>query len=153
MVSVIQARVSTEIEFKAFPYFSGLAHTRQLLFENGDFFSLVYSTLHTCLVETVTKNASFQKRFPEWRFLKTPFCCTGVDGWNQTITSRWLRYHFKMRLLPSKMVPFRESGHAKWFDATCGRECFWKRGKVFKQKRIPSYVGQCLSLLQVFNTG
>ena len=53
----------------------------------------------TCVrrVKTVIENASSQNA-PQWRFLKTPFCSTRVDGWSmktrvllKTITSRcWL---------------------------------------------------------------
>ena len=39
-------------------------------------FSPVWSTVHTYSLKTVTENASFKKRFPEWRLLKMPFCCT-----------------------------------------------------------------------------
>ena len=35
------------------------------------FYSPVWPTINTYLVKTVTQNASFQKRSPEWRFLKT----------------------------------------------------------------------------------
>ena len=40
------------------------------------YFSPVWSTVHTYSLKTVTENASFQKRSPEWRLLKIPFCCT-----------------------------------------------------------------------------
>ena len=40
------------------------------------YFSPVWSTVHTYSLKTVTENPSFQKRSPEWRLLKMPFCCT-----------------------------------------------------------------------------
>ena len=31
-------------------------------------------------VKMVTERAYLQKRSPEWRFLKTPFCCVRMEG-------------------------------------------------------------------------
>ena len=40
-----------------------------VLFENGYFFSPAWPTVQTYPIKTITENASFQKRSPEWRFL------------------------------------------------------------------------------------
>jgi len=39
-------------------------------------------------VKTVTENANFRKRSPEWRFLETPFSCFRVEGENGTFRKR-----------------------------------------------------------------
>ena len=44
-----------------------------------EIFSSVWPFVYTYPVKMVTEKTSFQKRSPEWRFLKTPFCCTRVD--------------------------------------------------------------------------
>ena len=44
---------------------------------------VVWPTVHTYSVKTITENASFQKRFPEWRFLKTLASRLRVDGRKQ----------------------------------------------------------------------
>ena len=58
-----------------------LRHTYPFLFENGNFFlRLSLPSTLTNPVKTVTENASFQKRSPVWRFLKTSAFLLGVDG-------------------------------------------------------------------------
>ena len=42
--------------------------------------------------ETVTKNASFQKRSPEWRFLKTLATRLRVDGWKRGFSNTMMLY-------------------------------------------------------------
>ena len=44
------------------------------------FFFLVWPTIFTYQVKTVTENASFQKRSSEWRFLKTLATRLRLDG-------------------------------------------------------------------------
>ena len=35
------------------------------------------------------ENGAFRKRSPGWRFLKTPFSCSRVDGENESFRKRW----------------------------------------------------------------
>ena len=56
------------------------------------YFSLVWPTVHTYLVKTVTENASFQKRSPEWRFLKTPAFRLRVDGRKRRFLNTMMLY-------------------------------------------------------------
>ena len=46
-------------------------------------FSPVWLTVYTYPVKKVTENASFQNRYPEWRFLKTLAFRLRVDGRKQ----------------------------------------------------------------------
>ena len=58
-----------------------------------EIFSLVWpTTVHTYPVKTVTENASFQKRFPEWRFLKTPTSRLRVNGRKRRFSNKMMSY-------------------------------------------------------------
>ena len=56
------------------------------------YFSLVWPTVHTYLVKTVTENEPFQKRSPEWRFLKTPAFRLRVDGRKRRFLNTMMLY-------------------------------------------------------------
>ena len=59
----------------------GFVHTYPFLFESGAYiFFSRFSPVDTDPVETVTENTPFKNCSPGWRVLKTPFCCTRVDG-------------------------------------------------------------------------
>ena len=59
------------------------------------------------LINTVTEKAFFQKRSLEWRFLRTPFCCTSVDGWKRSESQICKRY--RVRVVPIFLRDSRES--------------------------------------------
>ena len=73
--------------------FRRCSHVIRFCRENSDLFSPVWSTDRTYSAKMVTKNSSFQKRFPDGRVLKTPFCCTGYFRWLKTeVFENWLRH-------------------------------------------------------------
>ena len=49
-------------------------------------------TVHTYLAKTVPKNAAFQKRSSEWRFLKTPASHFRVDGPKRRFSNTMMSY-------------------------------------------------------------
>lgn len=49
-------------------------------YQTGIFFSSVWPTVRTYPVKAVTENGSFEKRSPEWRFLKKPAFRIRIDG-------------------------------------------------------------------------
>ena len=153
MVSVIQARVSPEIEFKALPYFSGLAHTCQLLFENGDFF--LWFSLPSILV--------WSKRSPKTHLFKNVF--QSGDFWKPLFAALvWMDEISRLRHGGSDTILRCAYSHQRWYrlesqerqnDSTQRvDENVFENGKKFSNKNgYPHMCGQCLSLLQVFNTG
>ena len=84
---------------------------------------------HTYSVETVTENASFQKRSPEWRFVKTLATRLRVDGLKRSF-SNTMMYWIHHLLLAFRMLCSAFSyGRQKRFEyATCGRVFFLQNG-------------------------
>ena len=73
----------------------GPVHTYLFLFEWTDIiFSTVWPTVHTYLVKTVTENTSFQKRSPEWRFLKRPASSLSVNGRKRRLCNAMMSSYF-----------------------------------------------------------
>ena len=70
----------------------GPVHTNRVFFR-GVFLNPVWPVVHKYRVKTVTKKVSSQKPSPEWKLVKTPFCCTHVTRRKRrvvkTITSRY----------------------------------------------------------------
>lgn len=104
MVSVTEARVSPEIEFKALPYFSGLAHTCQLLFENGDFF--LWFSLPSILV--------WSKRSPKTHLFKNVF--QSGDFWKPLFAALvWMDEISRLRHGGSDTILRCAYSHQRWY--------------------------------------
>ena len=56
------------------------------------YFPLVWPTVHTYPVKTITENASFQKRSPERKFLKTLASCLHVDRRKRRFSNSMISY-------------------------------------------------------------
>ena len=64
-----------------------------VLFELTDiFFRFVLPSTRMNSVKTVTENASFQKRSPEWRFLKKPASRLRVYGRKRSFSNTMMSY-------------------------------------------------------------
>ena len=64
------------------PHVSVFVWKRRFFFQVG----------HTYSVETVTENASFQKRSPEWKFLKTLATRSRVDGRKRSFSNTMMHW-------------------------------------------------------------
>ena len=78
-------------------------------------FSPVWPTVHTYPVKVVTKNASFQKRSPAWRFLERPASRLCVDGRKAKVSNAMMSSHHI--LLASRML--RKGSYRIPFFSAC----------------------------------
>ena len=95
----------------------GSVHTYPFLFEHP--------------ANRVTENGTFQKRFPEWKFLKTPFSYDSVDGWKSNFKNvsvmawyptsgiKWrkdisLLYRFFLGFFKPDGVSWHQPSFVKW---------------------------------------
>ena len=121
-----------------------------------EIFPLVWPTVHSYPVKTVTENASFQKRFPEWRLLKTPTSRLRVNGRKPRFSSKMMSYiiyvqHDACFVRDSILIPLfqllRVEGRKQFKYVTCGCVFFEKGGKNLRfQKYLDTY-GLTLNLL------
>jgi len=82
-----------------------------------NFFFADWPLVHSYPVKTVNENATFRKRSPEWKFLKTPFLCIRVDAENGTFRKRW-RHSVGSSLPRDKAAP-KINLNAKWRRILC----------------------------------
>ena len=82
-------------------------------------------------VKRVTANASFHKRSPEWRVLKTLASRLPVAGRNRTFSNGWWCHTLLTLRTLCEGCYLISIGRAKRFkDTTCGRVYFWKRRRT-----------------------
>ena len=113
------------------------------------FYSPVWPTINTYLVKTVTQNASFQKRSPEWRFLKTLASRLRLDGRNVRFWNTMMSYiiyfqHDACTVSDAIVFPsfqrFRVNGRKRFEYAMCEGVYFLKTEKKSPFTKISGYV-------------
>ena len=110
-----------------------------------EIFSPVLPTVQTHLV---TENAPFQKRSPEWRFLRTRAFCVRVDGRKQRFSNAMMSY-ICTSFTTSKTHARCEGWYRipmfsvhidvqKWFEcASCAQVFFYKLSEKTLLKNVP----------------
>ena len=92
--------------FRPRPHLSVFVWKRNIFFTD-------WLSVHTYPVKTVTENATFRKRSPEWTFL-----CFRVDGENGTFRKRW-RHSVGSRLPCERSCAKKNNLNAKWRRILC----------------------------------
>ena len=103
---------------------------------------------HTYSVETVTENASFQKRSPEWRFLKTLATRLRVDRRKRSFSNTMMHWiHHLLLTFRSSVQRFRMDGRKRFEYATCGRVFFCKTEEKISVSKVSGCVSPRLKMV------
>ena len=126
-----------------------------------EIFSLRFGVPSTRIrLKTVIENASFEKRSPVWRFLKTPFCCTRACEWVRTEgsennyvlmleTSYCACFHQRWYCLQqSSYIALSVEGQKRLKNATCERQLLKTDIRVNRAKILATTLNFGWILLQ-----